>query len=132
MIINHFGIVVADIEESTSYYCKNFDFIADKKIFVDKIQKVRIRFLHPSKQNFMIELLEPLGLDSPVSNFLKKGGGLNHICYEVNNMEEAIDKYSSFGHRQISKPEPAVAFNNRKAVFFYTDKKEIVELIEAE
>jgi methylmalonyl-CoA/ethylmalonyl-CoA epimerase len=78
----------------------------------------------------MIELLEPTGVDSPVYNFLQKGGGFNHICYEVDNMDEAISKFARVGHRQISKPEPAVAFDNRKVTFFYTNENEIVELLE--
>jgi len=128
--INHIGIVVKNIEESIRYYETCFEFDFDGAIYEDAIQKVRIAFVNLPNQNLKFELLEPLTEDSPVMNALRKGGGLNHICYEVQNIKQAIQSLLDSGNRLISGPTPAIAFQNRNIAFIYTKQREIVELLQ--
>jgi len=128
--INHIGIVVRNIEESLDYYKTCFGFITDDKIIEDKNQKVRIAFIRQATGNFSFELLEPLTKDSPVMNALRKGGGLNHICYEVSDINSSIQLLRENGCKLISGPTPAIAFGNSNIAFLYTRHKEIIELVE--
>jgi len=61
---------------------------------------------------------------------LRKGGGLNHICYEVRDIKHTIQLLRDKGSRLISGPTPAVAFCNKNIAFLYTKQHEIIELVE--
>lgn len=130
MKVNHIGIVVKNIEKSIEYYKTYFGFKPVDTIYVDPIQKVRIAFVRPSNQNLKFELLEPLTEDSPIMNALKKGGGLNHICFEVQDIKHTIQLLRDKGSKLISGPTPAVAFGNKNIAFLYTKQREIIELVE--
>lgn len=131
MRLNHIAVVVKDVEESIRYYKICFGFSSDGVIYEDLIQRVRISFVKLSDQDLRLELLEPMSGDSPVMNALRKGGGLNHICYEVQNIGQAIQLLLEKGSRLISGPTPAIAFQNRSIAFIYTKQGEVVELLEA-
>jgi len=130
MNINHIGIVVKNINESSEYYQIFFQYSVSSEIFFDPIQKVIIQFLHSKNNKATIELIEPADDDSPVANTLGKGGGLNHLCYEVGDIEKTITEFKSKGCRLISGPVPAVAFNNKRVAFLYTRQRELIEFVE--
>ncbi len=130
MKINHIGIVVKSIEKSIRYYEEYFAYRLVGSICVDPIQKVRIAFLNPLGQRFNFELLEPTTDDSPIMNALRRGGGLNHVCYEVTNIKQAISVLQKKGSKLISGPDPAVAFNGKNVAFLYTSGNDIIELVE--
>ena len=130
MEVNHIAIVVKDIEESIEYYRTYFGFEPVSTIYDDPTQKTRIAFVKPPDQNLKFELLEPTAEDSPVMNALKKGGGLNHICYEVQDIKHTLQTLLDKGSRLISGPTPAVAFGNKNIAFLYTKQREIIELLE--
>ena len=130
MKVNHIGIVVKNLEKSIKYYEEYFSFRLINPICVDPIQKVRVAFLRQSGQQFNFELLEPTSDDSPVMNALQKGGGLNHICYEVENITNAISYFRRKGSKLISGPDPAVAFDGRYVAFLFTKGNEVIEIVE--
>ena len=130
MKINHIGIVVKNIENSIKYYENYFSYKLVDPICIDPIQKVRVAFLSVTNQNFNFELLEPTRDDSPIMNALRKGGGLNHVCYEVPNIEEAIIDLKKKGGKLISGPVPGVVFYGNNVVFMFTEGDEIIELVE--
>jgi len=130
MKINHIGIVVKNIEISIRYYEEHFAYRLVSSICIDPIQKVRLAFLNPPGQRFNFELLEPTTNDSPIMNALRKGGGLNHICFEVTNLEQTISVLQKKGSKLISGPDPAVAFSRKNVAFLYTRGNEIIELVE--
>ena len=130
MKVNHIGIVVKNLEKSIKYYEEYFSLRLINPISVDPIQKVRVAFLKQSGQQFNFELLEPTSDDSPIMNVLKKGGGLNHICYEVENISKAIYDLQKKGSKLISGPDPAVAFEGRFVAFLFTKGNEVIEIVE--
>lgn len=119
-----------DLEKSIKYYKEYFTYRLVSPICVDSIQKVRIAFLRTPEQEFNFELLEPTCDDSPVMNALKKGGGLNHICYEVENITKTISDLKGKGSKLISGPDPASAFEGRFVAFLFTKGNEIIEIVE--
>jgi len=128
--VDHIAIVVKDIEESIEYYRTYFGFEPVGLIYDDPIQKTRIAFVEPPNQSLKFELLEPLTEDSPVMNALRKGGGLNHICYEVQDIKHTLQTLLDKGSRLISGPTPAIVFGNKNVAFLYTKQREIIELLE--
>ena len=130
MKLHHIGIVVQSIVESAELY-ENLGFGRISDVTVDKIQKVRVLFVGIGENRTTIELIEPISTDSPVSDFLvKRGGGLHHICYEVDDIEAQCNKMRSQGALIVCKPVPAAAFGSRRIAFTYMDKS-LIEFVES-
>ena len=80
-----------------------------------------------------IELVEPASDDSPVTKFLReRGGGLHHLCYEVQDLEQALAAFKSRGAVLAKRPLPAVAFDGRRIAWIVTTEKLLIELLEAD
>ena len=77
-----------------------------------------------------LELIEPLGSDSPVAKFDQKGGGLHHLCFEVDDVDEQIQKMKILKAMLIRRPQPAVAFGGRRIAWMQTREKLLVEYLE--
>ena len=68
----------------------------DREIIHDPVQRVRVSFFRPfDARNPVFELVEPAEAQSPVSSFLEKGGGLHHVCYEVDDLDLALQRGQS-------------------------------------
>ena len=99
--IEHIGIAVNNIEESRKYYeevlglaCYKIEEVAD--------QKVKTAFFMIGQTK--IELLEPTDPESAVAKFIeKKGPGIHHIAYAVDNVDEALQNAESKGVQLIDK-----------------------------
>jgi methylmalonyl-CoA/ethylmalonyl-CoA epimerase len=74
--------------------------------------------------------VEPAGEKSPVIPFLKRGGGLHHLCYEIDDLEEQLRLSRTQGGLVTRPPLPAVAFNGRRIAWVYTKQKLLVEYLE--
>lgn len=80
--------------------------------------------------NCCIELIEPAGEDSPVMNSLKKNNKLHHICFEVDNIDAAIREARKSKFFPIAEQVPAVAFDNRKIAWIFSDVWGLFELLQ--
>ena len=99
--INHIGIAVKNLEDAKKLYCDvlGFEKVEEKRL---EGRKVSIVFLKAGAT--MIELLEGIGENSPVSKFVeKRGEGIHHICYEVENIEETLRAYEEKGITLIDR-----------------------------
>lgn len=129
--LHHIGFVLASIEESAESFARSLGASWDGKIIFDPLQKVRVTFLEGAHiSDALIELIEPGGTDSPVSRFLERGGGLHHLCYEVEDLESHLAFCKSVGTILIRPPVPAVAFGGRRIAWAVTRKKLLVEFLE--
>ncbi len=83
--------------------------------------------------NSKIELLEPLGQDSPIANYLSRnpGGGIHHICYEVDDILAARDRLKASGARVLGDGNPRIGAHG-KPVLFLHPKDFLGTLIELE
>ncbi len=132
MKLHHLAIVVADIQRSAESYKKLLNITPVTEIIHDPQQKVHIQFLAgPVLGNLQLELLAPDSEDSPVASALKKGGGLNHLCFEVANLDQALKFARQQGSRIICEPVKAPALANRKIAFVFTTDQQIVEFVQA-
>lgn len=128
---HHIGFVVPSIADSVQGFIATLRAEWDGVIFHDPNQVVRVTFLRSQAAGSpWLELVEPAGDDSPVIPFLKKGGGLHHLCYEVENLEEELAFSRSKGGILTRKPVPAVAFNGRRIAWVYTKNKLLIEYLE--
>ena len=71
--------------------------------------------------NAKIELLEPLGEDSPIAGFLQKNpaGGMHHVCYEVEDILAARDRLAAGGARVLGSGEPAIGAHGKPVLFLH-------------
>ena len=128
---HHIGFVVASIQSSVQGFLQSLDAKWDEKIFQDPHQGVRVAFLRSrTPANPVVELVEPAGDDSPVIPFLKRGGGLHHLCYEIDNLEEQLQLSRAQRGIVVRPPLPAVAFEGRRIAWVYTRNKLLVEYLE--
>ena len=112
--IDHIAIAVSDLEKEIAVYKKIPGFEFRGKEVVEE-QKVTVAFFRVG--DIFIELLEPLSEDSPISKFIeKRGGGLHHISYEVDNIRESIGSFEAMGVRMLDK-EPRKGAHNALIAF---------------
>ena len=79
-----------------------------------------------------IELLEPVEATSPVTKILRNNGVTPyHICYETDDLEQAIADLKARRFLVVVKPVEAVAIENRKVCFLYHKDVGLIELVEA-
>ncbi len=130
MKIHHIGIVVNNIQDSLGEFSKFIKFDETTIPTLIGSQKVNVCFMKLGE--LRIELIEPVGNDSPVLNFLEKGGGFNHICFEVENLSCAIDEMIKKGGRLIVSP--VEGFYGRQIAFVFLNMKKtnfnLIELAE--
>ena len=71
--------------------------------------------------NTKIELLEPLGADSPIAKFLEKNpdGGMHHVCYEVDDILAARDQLVAAGARVLGSGEPKIGAHGKPVLFLH-------------
>jgi len=128
---HHVGYVVKSIAEVGEEFSKSIGAQWDGKIIHDPLQEAKVTFLFwGNGQGPSLELVEPAGDKSPLHRFLAKGGGLHHVCYEVDSLATQLQQSRSAGCLVVREPLPAVAFGGRKIAWVYTRQKLLVEYLE--
>lgn len=138
--LDHIGFVVENISKVKELF-ETVGLDTGTNAVVNPMQKVSASFVNVGeKDDIYIELLEPASDDSPISNFLqKKGGGLHHLCFEVDDIEKATRELNEKGFHMVVSPEDCTAYDenlNRKCedstriAFFIISKGILIELIE--
>ncbi len=97
--LNHVGVATPSIERSLELYRTLFGAEPSSPLFDLPAQGVRVCFV--DAPNTQMELIEPLGADSPIARFLEKNadGGQHHLCFEVPDIAEARAFYEGQGTR---------------------------------
>jgi methylmalonyl-CoA/ethylmalonyl-CoA epimerase len=131
MTIDHIGVVVTSIDGAEAYYTQQFGLRPVGGRIVDPLQDVELQFLEDDA-GARLELIRPLSADSPAARALKQGGGLNHICYRVTDLESSMKALVANDAKVVREPLPAVAFDGRRVAFLYTRQRELVEFVELE
>ena len=130
MKLHHIGIVVKNIQESLGELTKYLDFESTTIPSLVGSQKVNICFLKTN--NVFLELIEPTQENSPISNFIKEGGGFHHLCFEVDDIHIELEKMKKNGAYVIV--DVVRGFENRLTAFVMLDMKNtncnLIELAE--
>jgi methylmalonyl-CoA/ethylmalonyl-CoA epimerase len=128
---HHVGVAVRNLSTAIPVYKNLFDYDSISGPFDDLIQNVSVCFLSRGEKDTVIELVAPLGANSPIDGILKKGGGAYHICYQVPDINAAIGHLTGLGSLLLSGPVPAVAFEMREIAWLMTEANLLVELVQA-
>lgn len=111
----HVAIAVNNLAEVEKVYTTGLGLKVEHKETVED-QKVNTSMLVPENGGTAIELLEPMTEDSPISKFLeKRGEGIHHICYKVDDIESVLAKLKEQGVRLIDEAPRPGAYNSRVA-----------------
>ena len=129
--LNHIGIAVPCVTAAAQHYRDVFGVsdITEPKALPE--QGVRFCFVNlPTGQ---VELIEPYGDSSPITKFLERNpkGGQHHICFEVNDIHEAVDVMSGRGIRVLNAPR--IGAHGTPIVFLHPSDNQglLIELMQA-
>ena len=128
---HHVGFVVQSITATGTAFAKSLGASWGGEIIHDPLQQARVSFMHCGTSGSpALELVEPDSERSPLHKFLGKGGGLHHICYEVDSLEKQLESSRAAGCLIVKAPLPAFAFGGRRIAWVYTAQKLLVEYLE--
>ncbi|SFE51829.1 methylmalonyl-CoA epimerase [Roseivivax sediminis] len=116
--LNHVAIAVPDLEAAAAQYRDTLG--AEVGVPQDEPDHgVTVVFI--TLPNTKIELLYPLGEDSPIRGFLDKNpsGGIHHICYEVDDIHAARDRLAAQGARVLGSGEPKIGAHGKPVLFLH-------------
>ena len=102
--LNHVGVATPSIERSVALYRERMGAEVVRDPFDLPAQGVRVCFV--DTPNSQIELIEPLGENSPLHNFLAKNpaGGQHHVCFEVPDIHQAKAEMEAKGAKVLGEP----------------------------
>lgn len=113
--LDHIGIAVSSIDESLAVYEALGLAVTGRETVAG--QGVVTAFLPVGDTR--IELLEPTGPDSPVAKFLaKRGPGVHHVCFAVEDLEDALSEFAGRGFRLIHE-SPVPGADGRRVAFLH-------------
>ena len=116
--LNHVAIAVPDLVEAAAQYEQMLGAsVGEPQDEPD--HGVTVIFIE--LPNTKIELLHPLGENSPIDTFLEKNpsGGIHHVCYEVQDIIKARDHLSSEGVRILGSGEPKIGAHGKPVLFLH-------------
>ena len=116
--LNHVAIAVRDIGKASKVYRDTLGAdVSDKMAQPDH----GVSTVFVTLPNTKIELLEPLGADSPIGKFLERNpdGGIHHLCYEVPDIRAASDLLKSQGARVLGDGEPKIGAHGKPVLFLH-------------
>ncbi len=116
--LNHVAIAVPDLEQAAAVYR---DALGAKVSDTQAEPDHGVTVVFVELENTKIELLHPLGENSPIQAFLDKNpsGGMHHICYEVDDIIAARDRMKGAGARVLGDGEPKIGAHGKPVLFLH-------------
>lgn len=116
--LNHVAIAVADIEKATAVYRDTLGATVSGQT---DLPEHGVTTVFVELPNTKIELLKPLGENSPIARFLEKNadGGIHHVCYEVDDITAASDKLVADGARILGDGKPRIGAHGKPVLFLH-------------
>lgn len=116
--IDHIGIVVRDLEKSISTFKDTFQL---DYLRTDDVPEWKCKVAFFQCGEVLIELIEPTAPGDGVDFLEKNGGGIHHICFEVDDIQEAFDTLSEKGIMRTPKPKAGAG----DTTVFYTEASKV-------
>lgn len=116
--LNHVAIAVPDLKMAQSQYAGALGAQLSQPM---ELPEHGVRVVFVELENTKIELLEALNEDSPIMSFLNKnpGGGIHHICYEVDDIDAAKAQLLEEGARVLGDGEPKIGAHGKPVLFLH-------------
>jgi methylmalonyl-CoA/ethylmalonyl-CoA epimerase len=129
---HHIGIAVKEFDQAVSYYQSLGYKKQNHDIVRDELQRVDLILLKHITQPD-VELVRPIDEKSPINNYIKNSDAvMYHTCYEVESFSRVINELKkNFRVFNVSKPKPAILFNNRLVSFYYIYGVGLIELLKS-
>ena len=129
MTIDHICFAVKNIEEGAEYWERIFGYRQMTRIVINSLQKVKVIFLK-KEESLTIKLIEPLGDNHSLLNFVNRGGGFHHLCFRCDSIKTEISELKDKGLITLVPPQPGEAFNNHDIAFLLARYGLNIELID--
>lgn len=116
--LNHVAIVVPDLAWAAALYR---DVLGAEVSAPVPLPAHGVTTVFVTLPNAKIELLAPLGEDSPIARFLARNpaGGMHHLCYEVGDIRAARDRLQAAGARVLGDGEPSIGAHGKPVLFLH-------------
>ena len=116
--LNHVAIVVPDLKAATAIYR---DTLGARVSAPLDLPEHGVTTVFVELPNTKIELLFPLGVNSPIARFLQANpsGGMHHVCYEVADIRSARDQLKKAGARVLGDGEPKTGAHGKLVLFLH-------------
>ena len=116
--LNHVAIAVPDLAAASATYKDTLGAVVSEP---QALPEHGVTVVFVELPNTKIELLEPLGENSPIAKFLEKNaqGGMHHICYEVEDIIAARDQLQATGARVLGDGEPKIGAHGKPVLFLH-------------
>jgi methylmalonyl-CoA/ethylmalonyl-CoA epimerase len=116
--LNHVAIATADLAKAAQVYRESLGARVSAPTAIPE-HGVTVVFVETG--NAKIELLQPLGANSPIAKFLEKNpdGGMHHLCFEVDDILSARDALKATGARVLGDGEPKIGAHGKPVLFLH-------------
>jgi methylmalonyl-CoA/ethylmalonyl-CoA epimerase len=116
--LNHVAIVVPDLDAATAVYRDTLGASVSAPV---AMPEHGVTTVFVDLGNSKVELLQPLGEDSPIARFLERnpGGGMHHVCYEVDDIHAAARTLASQGARVLGDGAPRIGAHGKPVLFLH-------------
>ncbi len=116
--LNHVAIAVPDLQAASATYRDGLGATVSRP---QALPEHGVTVVFVELQNTKVELLEPLGEESPIAKFLESNvsGGMHHICYEVDDLVAARDLLMKQGARVLGGGEPKIGAHGKPVLFLH-------------
>jgi len=116
--LNHIAIVVPDLEAGAAIYRDTLGARVSEPL---DLPEHGVTTVFVELPNTKIELLHPLGGESPLTRFLEKNpsGGMHHICYEVDDIQASAEKLREAGARILGDGQTKTGAHGKPVLFLH-------------
>ena len=116
--LNHIAIAVPDLKEATKIYRDTLGAKVSEQV---PLPEHGVNTVFVDLPNTKIELIEPLGEQSPISAFIEKHpkGGMHHLCYEVDDIYDARDRMIELGATIVGTGAPTIGAHDKPVIFMH-------------
>jgi methylmalonyl-CoA/ethylmalonyl-CoA epimerase len=128
--LHHIGIASSDARHDAEQWARLLGYHPVGEMIHDPVQRVNVLFLARDGEDTLIELVEPASDDAPMTRFLSSPTKMYHLCYEVEDLQAAVDYARHNGALVVQEPVPAVAFQQRRIAWCFSKTGQLVEYLE--
>jgi len=116
--LNHIALVVPDLATASAHWK---DVLGADVSLPQTLPEHGVTVVFVDTGNSKIELLEPIGDESPIARYLERNpdGGMHHLCFEVDDILAARDHLLAEGARILGSGEPAIGAHGKPVLFLH-------------
>lgn len=116
--LNHVALAVPDLAAAAALYADTLGAEVSERV---DLPEHGVSTVFVTLPNTKIELLHPLGEDSPIAGFLARnaGGGVHHVCYEVADIAAASEQLQAKGLRVLGDGKPRIGAHGKPVLFLH-------------